>query len=66
MAASVSGAKTATVALAPHISASTITTLLALAPENMTLAQFFQLEDAIKRAKTTEHTSSTTLSTLFQ
>jgi hypothetical protein len=49
MAASVSGSKTVTQQAAPHLSAATLTTLLAIAPENMTVAQFNQIRDAIHR-----------------
>ena len=49
MAASVSGAKTVTVSVAPHLSASALTTLLAIAVENMTVAQFYQVADALNR-----------------
>lgn len=49
MPASVSGSKTCTVSPAPHLSAATLTALLAIAPENMTVAQFIQLSDALSR-----------------
>jgi hypothetical protein len=49
MAASVSGSKTVNNSLAPHLSASTLTTLLATAPENLTIAQLRQIADAISR-----------------
>ena len=48
MPASVSGAKTVTKSVAPHLSASVLTTLLAIAVENMTVKQFKQISDAIK------------------
>ena len=49
MAASVSGSKTVTQAAAPHLSASVLTTLLATAIENLTVAQFNQIGDSLKR-----------------
>jgi hypothetical protein len=47
--ASVSGSKTVTTAVAPHLSAATLTALMAIAPENYTVAQWHQIEDAINR-----------------
>lgn len=49
MAASVTGSKTVNNAVSPSLPASTLTTLLATAPENMTIAQLDQLKDAVKR-----------------
>lgn len=49
MAASTSGTKTVTHSLAPHLSAATLTTLLATPIENLTVAQFELLEDALRR-----------------
>ena len=49
MSASVSTPKTCAVDLAPHLTATTVTALLAIAPENMTVAQFSQLADAVNR-----------------
>ena len=40
------GSKTVTKAVAPHLTAATLTTLLATAPENLTVAQLRQLVDA--------------------
>ena len=47
--ASVSNSKTVTQAAAPHLPASLLTTLLSIAPENLTVAQFHQIGDALKR-----------------
>jgi hypothetical protein len=41
--------KTVAVDVSPSLKASTLTGLLAIAPENLTVAQFNQLADAIKR-----------------
>lgn len=49
MAASVSGSKTVTQAVAPHLSASALTALLAIAVENLTVAQLNQIRDALDR-----------------
>jgi hypothetical protein len=49
MAATVSGSKTINNAVAPHLSASTLTNLMATAVENLTVAQLRQLEDAVSR-----------------
>ncbi|MBV9772099.1 MAG: hypothetical protein JOZ32_21180 [Bryobacterales bacterium] len=49
MAATVTGSKTVTYNLAPHLSASTLTHLLATAPENLTVFQVKELLDAIER-----------------
>lgn len=49
MAASVSGSKTVLNSVSPQGSAAALTTLLAIAPENMTVAQLNQLGDALKR-----------------
>jgi hypothetical protein len=66
MAASVSGAKTTTVAVAPHLSTTVVNTLLSTAIENLTIAQFYQLADYLRRVpKGTERTSATVLGTLF-
>jgi hypothetical protein len=59
MPASVSGAKTVTNALAPHLSATVLTNLLAIAPENMTVAQMEQLNDAIRRVPKGKEPAST-------
>ena len=49
MSASVSGSKTVTVAPAPHLSAATLTTLLATPIESLTVAQLKQINDALSR-----------------
>lgn len=49
MAATVSGSKTVTVAAHPALTAATLTDLMAIAPENLTIDQFRQIEDAINR-----------------
>lgn len=64
MSASVSGGKTCTVDVAPHLTASALTTLLAIAPENMTVAQFNQIADALKRIPS-GHENSKTLTQLL-
>jgi hypothetical protein len=43
------GTKTVTTNLAPHLTAAALTTLLATAPENMTLKQLATLNDAVNR-----------------
>jgi hypothetical protein len=49
MAITFTGSKTVTIDLAPHLLATALTSLLAIAPENLTVAQFFQLADALDR-----------------
>ncbi|CAB4130727.1 hypothetical protein UFOVP130_29 [uncultured Caudovirales phage] len=49
MPASTSGSKTVTTAVAPHLSATSLTALLAIAVENLTVAQFDQIKDALDR-----------------
>jgi hypothetical protein len=49
MPATVSGSKTVTTSVSPALTAATLTTLLAIAPENLTLAQLGQLRDACNR-----------------
>lgn len=49
MAASTSGTKTVTQSVAPHLSASLLTTLLGTPIESLTVAQFHQLADALAR-----------------
>lgn len=66
MSASVSGSKTCTIAPAPHLSATALTNLMAIAPENLTLAQLKQLVDAVSRiGGSNAQTSTTTLGTLL-
>ncbi len=48
-AASTSGTKTVTQSQAPHLSATLLTSLLAVAPQNFTVAQLRTLKDAISR-----------------
>jgi hypothetical protein len=59
MAASVSTPKTVTQGVAPHLSASVLTALLAIAPENMTVAQCAQLLDACARVPKGEDPGTT-------
>jgi hypothetical protein len=49
MAATTSGTKTVTHAVAPHLTAALLTTLLATPIEALTVAQLVQLLDALKR-----------------
>ena len=49
MPAAVTSPKTCTVTVAPHITGAQLTTILAVAPENLTVAQVRILEDAINR-----------------
>jgi hypothetical protein len=49
MAATTSGTKTVTHALAPHLTAVLLTTLLATPLENLTIGQLGQICDALKR-----------------
>lgn len=58
MAATVSGSKTCTQALAPHLSATYLTTLLATPIENLTVAQLRDLTDALKRVSGGEASTS--------
>jgi len=51
MAATTSGTKTVSNAVAPHLSAATLTTLLGIAVESLTVAQLRQIMDAISRVK---------------
>ena len=45
------GSKTVTTAVAPHLSAATLTALMAIAPENLTVAQLHQIQEAIGRVE---------------
>ena len=58
MAASVTGSKTCTQGLAPHLSPSRLTTILATAVENLTIAQLRDLHDALHRTAGGEEPSS--------
>ena len=49
MAAVVSGSKTVNNSVSPSLTASALTSLLAIAPENMTVAQLGKLHDALSR-----------------
>lgn len=49
MAATVTGSKTITQDVAPHLTAATVTALLATAIENLTIAQVDQLLDVLNR-----------------
>lgn len=49
MAATTSGTKTVTHSLAPHLTAATLTTILATPIENLTVAQLSQITDALTR-----------------
>jgi hypothetical protein len=49
MAATTSGTKTVTRALAPHLTAAMLTTLLATPIESLTVWQLIQILDALKR-----------------
>ncbi|MBV8846422.1 MAG: hypothetical protein JO307_26755 [Bryobacterales bacterium] len=49
MAATVTGSKTCTQALAPHLSAAKLTTILATPIENLTIAQLGDLIDGLHR-----------------
>ena len=64
MAVSVSGTKTVTIAIAPHLTAAQLTTLLGTAVENLTVAQFNQLKDALGRVAS-GHAETKTIGALF-
>jgi hypothetical protein len=49
MAAVVTGSKTCTQNLSPALTAATLSSLLAIAPENLTIAQLGQIVDGTKR-----------------
>ena len=67
MAATVSGSKTCAVALSPKYTAAYLTTLLAIAPENMHLKQLYELTDAMGRTAGFSTTDIvTTVGTLLQ
>ena len=59
MAITISGTKTVTHDVAPHLTASTLTTLLATAIENLTVAQLRMLIDAIDRVGQGRNPSAT-------
>jgi len=64
MAATTSGTKTVTHALAPHLSAAVLTALLATPIENLTVAQLDELRDALSRVAKGE-APATTIGTLL-
>ena len=51
MAATTAGTKTVTNTLAPHLTAAMLTTILATPIENLTVAQFKLIRDALKRVQ---------------
>ena len=51
MAATTAGTKTVTHGLAPHLSATLLTTLLATPIENLTVGQLGQIQDALVRVQ---------------
>jgi hypothetical protein len=59
MAATTSGTKTLTRALAPHLTAAVLTTLLATPIENLTIGQLHQIVDALKRSSAGEDLTRT-------
>jgi hypothetical protein len=59
MAAQVTGSKTVTRGVAPHLSAAALTALLATPIENLTVAQLAELQDAIARIAHGGETSRT-------
>ena len=66
MAASVSTPKTVTKDVSPQQTAARMTTLLAIAPENMTLAQLRELTDALNHVSGgSDASSATTVGTLL-
>jgi hypothetical protein len=65
MAATVSGSKTVTQPVAPHLPASALTALLATPIENLTVAQLNQLVDALYRVQG-GHDPSKTIGTLLK
>jgi hypothetical protein len=58
MAATVTGSKTCTQGLAPHLSPNRLTSILATAVENLTVAQLRDLLDALHRTAAGEEPSS--------
>ena len=64
MAATTSGTKTVTKDVAPHLSASSLTSLLAQPIENLTVAKFYKIEDALRRIAS-GHAESQTIGQLF-
>lgn len=65
MAVTLTGTKSVTVSVAPHLTASVLTTLLATPVENLTVAQLDQLRDAVNRVAKGATPSSTVGSLLL-
>lgn len=59
MAATVSGSKTVTKTIAPHLSAAALTTLLETPVENLTIAQLETLVDATRRVSSGQEPTKT-------
>lgn len=59
MAASVSGSKTCSNSPSPQLTAAALTTLLAIAIENLTVAQFKEIGDALSRVPGGEEPTKT-------
>lgn len=59
MAATTSGTKTVTHALAPHLTATLLTTLMATPLENFTILQLTEICDALKRVPDGENPART-------
>lgn len=59
MAATTSGTKTVTHTLAPHLTASILTTLLATPIESLTVGQLKELRDALRRVDDGENPART-------
>ena len=59
MALTLTGTKTVSVNVAPHLTASVLTSLLATPVENLTVAQLDQLRDAVNRVAKGATPSST-------
>lgn len=65
MSVTLTGTKTVTMSLAPHLTASVLTSLLATPVENLTVAQLDQLRDAVNRVAKGATPSSTVGSLLL-
>jgi hypothetical protein len=59
MAASVSGSKTVNNSVSPQLTGSALTTLMAIAIENLTVAQFKEIADALSRVPGGEEPTKT-------
>lgn len=64
MAASLSGTKTCSITIAPHLTGTVLTALMAVAPEDQTVAQHNQITDALDRV-TSGHDPTKTISQLL-